>query len=48
MSFVVLTFFLLAVLLTWTTKLARDAKRNKMILKRNNNGKKTKKTTDTN
>ena len=42
MSFVVLTFFLLAVLLTWTTKLVRDSKRKTISLKKH--GKENQKT----
>lgn len=39
MTFVFMTFFLLAVLLTYTTKLVRDAKRQNKILKREKHGK---------
>jgi len=43
MTFVVMTFFLLAVLLTYTTKLLRDAKRQRITFKKH--GKETIKTT---
>jgi len=42
MTFVVMTFFLLAVLLTYTTKLVRDSKRNNIEFKREKHGHKKK------